>query len=70
MWNPLDIFPKHMDPNLRLLIIFLVVVQFLAFLIWMGYLFTTYLELRRKRLEDEASGNKSGQTESNRAKLD
>ena len=60
MWNPFDIIPKHMDPNMRLMIIVLVAVQFLAFLIWLGFLFNEYLEIRRKnRLQqDQNTTNK------------
>jgi hypothetical protein len=60
MWNPFDIIPKHMDPNIRLMIIVLVTVQFLAFLIWMGFLYNQYLEIRSKnRLQqDQNTTNK------------
>ena len=57
MWNPLDIFPKHMDSNIQLMLIFLVVIQFVAFVIWMVYLFSQYLEVRKKNREATLEGN-------------
>jgi hypothetical protein len=57
MWNPFDIIPKNMDSNIRLMIIGLVSVQFLAFIIWMGFLFNQYLEIRRKNREQQAQNS-------------
>jgi hypothetical protein len=57
MLNPFDIFPKHIDSNLRIFIIVLVVIQFLAFLIWMGYLISQYLEIRKKNREGNSQEN-------------
>lgn len=55
MWNPFDIIPKNMDSNIRLMIIVLVTVQFLAFVIWMFFLFNQYLEIRNKNRLQETS---------------
>lgn len=66
MWNPFDIIPKNMDSNIRLMIIGLVSVQFLAFIIWMGFLFNQYLEIRRKNREQQAQNS----TNKNQVKQD
>ena len=62
MWNPFDIIPKNIDNNLRWMIIILVTVQFLAFVIWMCFLFSQYLEIRRKnRINQDSNTNNKNQ---------
>lgn len=60
MYNPLDLIPQTIDKNLRDIIITLILIQFTAFLILIGYLtyeFIWYkLYSRKDIVEGEADG--------------
>lgn len=46
-WNPIDLIPTTIDPNLRKVLIFLIVFQFTAFLIYMVLMVREYRRFKR-----------------------
>jgi hypothetical protein len=65
MYNPFDLIPKTIDKNLRDFIIVLIVIQFTAFLLRIGYLIYDYIKYRREKnnttSEDSQTENKSNE---------
>jgi hypothetical protein len=47
MFNPYDLFPKNIDPNLRLFLIILVTVQVLAFIAYIGLLIYDHRRVKK-----------------------
>lgn len=45
-WNPLNMIPDSINYNLKVVLVSLIVVQFLAFVIWMIILVREYIQLR------------------------
>jgi hypothetical protein len=49
MYNPFDLIPKTIDKNLRDFIIVLIIIQFTAFILRIGYLVYDFVKYRREK---------------------
>ncbi len=45
--------PQNMDKNLRLILIFLISLQFTAFLLYMYFTIKDFLKIRRERIDNQ-----------------
>lgn len=63
MYNPLDLIPKTIDKNLRDIIVYLILIQFFAFLILFLYLLYEFIhfKLYGKRIVDPIVNSEDGQ---------
>lgn len=69
-WNPIDLIPTTIDPNLRKVLIFLIVFQFTAFLIYMVLMVREYKRFKREGPRPEELEEETKQSESNLAQSD
>jgi hypothetical protein len=47
MFNPFDLIPKSIDPNLRMFLIILVAVQVIAFILYVSFLIYDHVQTKK-----------------------
>ena len=52
-WNPFNMIPDTISYNLKVVLISLIVLQFLAFVVWMVIIVREYLQTKRDRENDK-----------------